>query len=52
MENSQEEKLSSIYHDLFRFSELKIYGNELYYRNPKFGETGIWFKFGIPEPKI
>ncbi|HOV28156.1 MAG TPA: hypothetical protein PK566_17600 [Pseudobacteroides sp.] len=49
MENLPEEKFSSVYYNFYRFSELKIHGNDIYYRNPKFGETGIWFKFGIPE---
>jgi len=49
MQDTEEGKMSSVYHDLFKFSELKIQESQLYYRNPKFGKTGIWFKFGIPE---
>jgi len=48
MQDTEEGKMSSVYHDLFKFSELKIQESQLYYRNPKFGKTGIWFKFGIP----
>jgi len=47
MQDTEEGKMSSVYHDLFKFSELKIQESQLYYRNPKFGKLD-WFKFGFP----
>ncbi len=49
MRDSSEGNFSSIYYDFFKYSEFKLMNNELYYRNPRYGETGIWFKYGIAE---
>jgi len=49
MRDSFEGIFSSIYYDFFKYSEFKLVNNELYYRNPRFGETGTWFKYGVAE---
>jgi len=48
MQDTEEGKMSSVYHDLFKFSELKIQESQLYYRNPKFGKTGIGLNSEFP----
>jgi len=48
MQDTEEGKMSSVYHDLFKFSELKIQESQLYYRNPKFGKLGFGLNSEFP----